>query len=264
MTKIEPSGLSVPLLIAHRGYAKRFPENSLIGIEAALQAGAYAVEFDVQLTRDNTPVVCHDATLLRTGGVDVSVLSSTMSELAPYSVDETERLAGAFHGTPLPTLTQVVDLLRRWADVVAFVEIKEESLKAFGIERTVRAILHVLQPIADRTIIISYESLAIRCARAMGAISIGWVLHHFNNDVRVQATELAPDYLICNHTKIPPTPTPLWPGPWQWALYEITNPEVAMLHAKRGAALIETMAIGEMLHYPLLQKRARLVPATTP
>ncbi|MGF1546037.1 MAG: glycerophosphodiester phosphodiesterase family protein, partial [Thiotrichales bacterium] len=52
-------------LVAHRGYALRYPENTLPAIEAALAAGARYVEIDVQLSADQVPVLFHDRSLMR-------------------------------------------------------------------------------------------------------------------------------------------------------------------------------------------------------
>ena len=40
-------------LIAHRGYPAHYPENTLIGLEAAIKAGAERIEFDIQLSADS-------------------------------------------------------------------------------------------------------------------------------------------------------------------------------------------------------------------
>ena len=55
--------MDIPELVAHRGYALHYPENTLIGIEAAIRAGARYVEVDVQLSADKVPVLFHDRTL---------------------------------------------------------------------------------------------------------------------------------------------------------------------------------------------------------
>ena len=246
--------MKIPHLIAHRGYAKHYPENTLVALEAALQAGACFIEFDVQLTADRVPVLCHDATLQRTAGVDQRVLSMTAAQLAGIYVNETARLGGKFADVVIPTLLDVVALLQKWPHATAFVELKEESLKAFGIENVVKAILKVLQPVLGQCVLISFDRLAVRCARAMQDVRVGWVMHHWDNATRSAATTLAPNYLFCNYKKIPAIDM-LWPGPWQWALYEVINPEIALLLAARGASLIETMAIGDMLRYPPLRKQ---------
>ena len=53
-------------IIGHRGYSARAPENTLVSLDAALTAGAPAVEFDVHVASGGTPVVIHDETLDRT------------------------------------------------------------------------------------------------------------------------------------------------------------------------------------------------------
>ncbi|HEX5567337.1 MAG TPA: glycerophosphodiester phosphodiesterase [Streptomyces sp.] len=58
------------LAVAHRGHPYRERENTLPSVRAALTAGADAVEVDVRLTADGTPVLLHDATLERLWGVD--------------------------------------------------------------------------------------------------------------------------------------------------------------------------------------------------
>ena len=55
-----------PLLIGHRGYPARYPENTLASFEGAMQAGCDMIELDVTLTKDRKVVVIHDDTLDRT------------------------------------------------------------------------------------------------------------------------------------------------------------------------------------------------------
>ena len=58
----------LPFLIAHRGNAADYPENTLAALRSAIELGLRHVEFDVQLTRDGVPVVLHDADLRRMTG----------------------------------------------------------------------------------------------------------------------------------------------------------------------------------------------------
>ncbi len=58
-----------PAIVAHRGDSFRGPENTLAAARLAWEAGAFAWELDVQLTRDGVPVVLHDESLLRTTDV---------------------------------------------------------------------------------------------------------------------------------------------------------------------------------------------------
>ncbi|MGH7377681.1 MAG: glycerophosphodiester phosphodiesterase family protein, partial [Candidatus Methylomirabilales bacterium] len=51
------------LTIAHRGASADAPENTLPAFEAALAAGADALELDVHMAADGALVVIHDAAL---------------------------------------------------------------------------------------------------------------------------------------------------------------------------------------------------------
>jgi glycerophosphoryl diester phosphodiesterase len=239
--------MEAPILIAHRGYAKKYPENSLIGIYAALQAGACAVEFDVQFTRDCVPVVLHDVSLKRTTGVNKRVLDLNFTTLCGIVVKEAKKNPERFGYVGVPTLTSVITLFQQWPGRHAFVDIKQEAIDAFGIEKVIKTLAAYCAPIIDRCTLIAYNDLALRASRAMGFNTIGWILEKFDEETMSRATEIAPDYLICNHTKLPKKNPQLWPGPWKWAFYEVTQAKLALELADLGADYIETMAIAEML-----------------
>jgi glycerophosphoryl diester phosphodiesterase len=54
-----------PIIVAHRGMHREFPENSVAAFELAIAAGFW-VECDVHASRDGEPIVIHDDTLDRT------------------------------------------------------------------------------------------------------------------------------------------------------------------------------------------------------
>ena len=53
-------GMKKIVVEGHRGYCAKYPENTLISFEAAIDLGVDAFEFDVWLAKDKTPVVIHD------------------------------------------------------------------------------------------------------------------------------------------------------------------------------------------------------------
>jgi len=53
-------------VVAHRGASAREAENTFEAFELAVASGAEAVEFDVRMTADGTPIVMHDADVART------------------------------------------------------------------------------------------------------------------------------------------------------------------------------------------------------
>jgi glycerophosphoryl diester phosphodiesterase len=224
-----------PALIAHRGYAGRYPENTLLSIRAALEAGVSAVEFDVQLTADGVPVVLHDASLERTAGIDTEIFDVEADRVRAIEVAP---------GVTVPTLAEMVEALRDWADATAFVEIKRASLRRFGVGPVVEAVLDGLRPIMDRAVVISFDPDAVVAARQSGVPRIGWVIDAWHDAVRTQAESLGPEYLFCD---MPIAGERLWPGPWQWVVYGVETADDAKAMAARGADLVETMAVGELL-----------------
>lgn len=51
-----------PLVIGHRGFAGRYPENSLAAVKAAVEAGVDGVEVDIRPCREGVWVCHHDRT----------------------------------------------------------------------------------------------------------------------------------------------------------------------------------------------------------
>lgn len=246
---------NIPLLIAHRGYPRHYPENTLESLRAALSVGACCVEIDVQLSADGTPVLLHDATLNRTSDADGNALRLRETELRAFSVHEPARF-GARHGAiRIPTLAQVVELLRTRPAATLFVEIKQESLDRFGTNDTVERILAASRPLAEQCVVISFSSEAVQLARKLGARRVGWCSETWTGAARARAEALAPDFMFVDIAAVPGGNEPLRPGSWEWAVYDITDPELALRLAARGVNYIETWAIGEMLQHPVLGRR---------
>ncbi len=241
--------MSCPKLVAHRGYAAQFPENTLCALEEAIRAGACFVEFDVQLCADGTPVLFHDTLLKRTTGREGNLLDLNYETIKDLEAAECERFGERFvnRGIHIPRLDEAVALLKSAPQITAFVEIKTESLDRHGIGPVLETVLEVLRPVTGQWVIISYSAAALEAARDLSSKPIGWVLSTWSDESRTAAAKFSPDFLICNHEKIPTDLTPLWPGPWQWCFYEVTDPALALALHARGADLIETMDIGAML-----------------
>jgi glycerophosphoryl diester phosphodiesterase len=124
-----PSWL-IDIPFAHRGlHGPSVPENSLPAFRAAAAAG-YGVELDVYLSRDDVPVIVHDASLGRTTGTDVRVGQLTVEQLAEV------RLEGS--DAHIPTLAEALAVLR---DVPVMVEVKQPWIRAGKLEDRTAAVL---------------------------------------------------------------------------------------------------------------------------
>jgi len=246
-TNIERTPLA---LVAHRGFAARYPENTLPAVEAALRAGARFVEVDVQLTADHVPVLLHDDTLDRTTNATGRIRDIPFAALAQVRAGEPRRLGSHFRDTPIPGLADLVRLMSLWPDARVFVEIKQESLDAFGPDAVVDAVTRRFSGRPEQFIPISFNADAVRLARARGAPAIGWVLERYDGRHHRMAESLAPEFLFCNFRKLPADASALWPGPWHWVLYEVTEPALALELGRRGAGFIESMVLDAYVAAP--------------
>ncbi len=235
------------LLVAHRGYAQNFPENTLSAFSAAIKCGGKYLELDVQLTQDHVPCVIHDEDLLRTGNDEISVLDSDWVDLEDRAVGEDGRLGGKFPIERLTSLKDFAIFLHKNQGVHAFVEIKEESVNRFGSEVVLSKVLSELLPIKEQCSIISYDHRLLGEVKKMSDFPIGFVLHAYDEMHRALALALKPDIIICNYTKFPDEDNALWQGNWDWMIYEVTDPEIALKWFNRGVNYIETMAFSEMM-----------------
>lgn len=88
-----------PLVIAHRGFSGKYPENTLAAIRAAMKLGVDYVEIDVQETHDGQIVVFHDYRLRRLCRVSGRVRDITLQKLQQLN-------------PAMPTLTEVLRACR--------------------------------------------------------------------------------------------------------------------------------------------------------
>ena len=234
-------------LIAHRGNARDFPENTLPALESAVDLGVRFLEFDVQLSADRVPVVIHDHELARTTGTPGCVFDVRAAELARTEANEPGRFGGRHRGTRIPLLSEVVDFLAERHEITAFVEIKRASLRHFGHEMVVAKVLDALKPVRSRCVVISFDLPAVHMARQRDGQAIGWVLSEYDAHARLKYEAFKPEFLFVDHEKLPAHAPRLWRGPWRWAIYEVDDPGLALSLAERGADFIETMAVAPMI-----------------
>jgi glycerophosphoryl diester phosphodiesterase len=230
----------LPAIVAHRGDAEHFPENSLPALAAAWRRLEFA-EFDVQLSADGVPFVIHDASLERTtrGAGDVRLMMS--GQLDGIDAGEPARFGRAHAGTALPRLAAVSALMADMRGARAFVELKRASLVHHGRAGCVEKVMAALAPVRDRCVLISFDADACRLARASAGMPVGWVLDGDPLQLRPVIELMQPEYVFCDHRRMPAA-RPLPSGPWTWVAYEVTDATQAIDLAARGVAMVESMA----------------------
>jgi len=157
-----------PLLIGHRGYPAKFPENILASFEGAMQAGCDMIELDVTLTKDRKVVVIHDDTLDRTTTGKGPVRGHTLAEI--QALDAGSWFDARFAAERVPELSEVI---RRTAGrCMLNIEIKESAFEA---DYPADAIEHQVVKLVktsgamDRVIISSFDKRILERIAAMDA-----------------------------------------------------------------------------------------------
>ncbi len=235
-----------PPLIAHRGWARRYPENTLSAVRGALEAGARWVEIDVQLSSDRVPHLFHDRTLERMTGARGPMHAKSAAQLAELRASEPGRFQARFADEAVARLDAFVETLLAFPAAEAFVELKRASLQAFGAQAVLDAVLPVIAPAAERCRLISFDLAVLRAARGCSEVQLGPVLERWKDRERDDVLDLEPEVVFCDVERLP-AEGPLEPPCGRLAIYEVDDPARARDLLGRGATWIETFAVGELL-----------------
>lgn len=117
------------LIIGHRGARSTHPENTIAALQAGLDMGVDALEFDVRLTKDNIPILLHDRTLIRTHKLLHLIGHSTFANLQELLQDTTH---------PIATLDEVLELFG--SRVLLNLELKDKGSAAHVLPQIERRI----------------------------------------------------------------------------------------------------------------------------
>ena len=220
-------------LIAHRGDNTHFPENTLIAIEAALKVGASAFEFDVQMNADHSLVAFHDEDFLRMNGdSEAKIFEVNDAQMAQISIHEPNQFGNQHYPISVTHLDDITALLKHYPKAQAYVEIKDESLDYWGIELIMDKLLKSLEGFEQQATVISFNEPALAYTRAHSNLRVGLVFEEYSERMKAIATQLKPEYLICNYKILPKEV--VWQGDWSWMVYTVNDVKLAKSILKRG------------------------------
>jgi len=148
----------LPPVIGHRGAAAHAPENTLAGLRRAKVLGCSWVEFDVRLTADGVPVLCHDPRLDRTTNRCGRV--SALSLNAIRESDAGTRFGPAFAGEAVPTLEEAL-LLAAELELGANIELKSDLGRDYATAAAVAAVLDRLHGCAAEVLVSSFQPVIV-------------------------------------------------------------------------------------------------------
>ena len=95
--------------IAHRGASGKFPENTRLAFEKAIEVGVDVIEMDCQTTSDGHIVVFHDERLKRTAGARGRLNSKTLEQLKKLDIGQWKKMS--FRGQQVLTLEEVLEIV---------------------------------------------------------------------------------------------------------------------------------------------------------
>ncbi len=238
--------MSPPPVVAHRGLAARYPENTLAAFRAALEAGASYLEVDLQLSSDGVAFVHHDWDTLRTCGVPGIIGDQTAALLTGLTAGFSARFGEEFKGEPLPSLTDLCALLSEWPDVTVFLEIKPQSVERFGADLVLDAILPHAEPLGERAVLLSFSTEVLSAARERSSLPRG-VACDRHADLKSSAVEaIEPRHVFCDVNHLPST-GPLAIEGRTLTVWEVVDPDLSRELLDRGVDLIESFSCDTLI-----------------
>jgi glycerophosphoryl diester phosphodiesterase len=161
---VTTAALAQPRVAGHRGGARLWPENSLLGFRQAVAAGAEFIETDVHLTADGEPVVVHDPTLDRTTTGRGAVRDLRLADLRALRLRAVD---GTGTDEPIPTLGQVLDLVRpSTAELLLEIKVGPDRRRYPGIEEKVLAAIRA-HDLAARVVIMGFQRETVSRIRGL-------------------------------------------------------------------------------------------------
>lgn len=111
---------NIPFVWAHRGASGSAPENTIVAFKRAIDLGADGIELDIQLTKDDEIVVCHDEKIDRTSDGKGWLKDYTLEELRTFNFNQQFPEYGP---QPIPTMREVLELIKP-TNLVIDIELK--------------------------------------------------------------------------------------------------------------------------------------------
>jgi len=161
-------------IIAHRGASSYAPENTLAAFQKALDQEADGIELDVRLTKDNIPVICHDATINRTSNGKGFIHKLTLSELKKY--DFGSSFSRKYRKERIPTLEETLEFLQP-SQITLHIEMKNGPIIPENLEEKIVELVYRYD-FEDRVVFSSFDHISLQRLVAIDPqAKIGLLLH---------------------------------------------------------------------------------------
>ena len=159
-------------IFAHRGFSGKYPENTMLAFEKAVEIGVDGIELDVHLTKDNEIVIIHDEDIKRTCDGEGLVKDMTLEELRKYDASATFRGQYGFCG--IPTLREYFELVK-YTPIITNIELKTGVYEYPTIEKRVIDMVREFG-LSEKIIFSSFNHFTVkRCEKIAPEIKRGFL-----------------------------------------------------------------------------------------
>ncbi|KEH91555.1 glycerophosphodiester phosphodiesterase [Clostridium botulinum] len=163
---------------AHRGFSGKYPENTLLAFEKAIELGVDGIELDVHLSKDNEMVIIHDENVSRTTNGEGYIKDLTYEEIS--KLDASYIYTGQYGFNKIPTLREYFELVKD-KDVITNIELKTNIFEYPGIEQKVWELIQEYH-LESKVIISSFNHFSVMRMRKIapmleyGLLSETWII----------------------------------------------------------------------------------------
>ena len=108
---------------AHRGWCAKYPENTILAFEKAIELDVDQLELDIRISADDELVVIHDDTVDRTTNGSGKVCDMTLAQLK--ALDAGIKKGEEFAGCTIPTFIEFMEFVKDLPRMTIDFELKE-------------------------------------------------------------------------------------------------------------------------------------------
>lgn len=157
-------------IAAHRGYSAKYPENTLLAFQKAIDNKVDMLEFDLRLTKDGEVVIIHDEAVDRTTNDTGNVQNFTLNDLKTLNAGE---------GETIPTFRELCEIVSTHPHMLLNVEIKPQENALQVVDKSIN-ILKEFQ-LVNRSVFTSFDAD---------------VLHYLVDTYHVKTQGFPKDYML--------------------------------------------------------------------
>lgn len=169
-------------LIAHRGASGYARENTMAAFIKATALNANCFEVDIQITKDNIPVVFHDSDLLRMYQLPQLIAEIGLSELQQLTNNE------------IVTLEQLLQYAKK-CNITLNLELKTFKDNSNAL---INSVLTVLQHYSKVNVVFSSFTVAAISLLSNSKYKYGLALDSLT-EIKEKLPLIKPDFLVMNH-----------------------------------------------------------------